>query len=534
MISILRRLRVGARLSVAFAVVVVLLSIAAVLGLTGISTQRERGAEAQRLANVSAQLGEMKFYTDTLNYWQYFYMSQALRDGPAMAAPDSEFRKGMKQAKDEMYAVLNAIPTDVLTASERTALDAMKARWTGFFQNDDKVAAAAAAGDDKTAFATYDKNWLENYGPILAELKKLTDSVNGRNAAQQASMVASSKRMSLIAATALVLAVALAVLLVVLVTRSITQPLGRTVATLRRLAAGDLTAAPEARGSDELAVMDAALAEAMRNTRDAVTTLTREAAVVTEMAGGLSGTAKEIQDRNAQTAAKAAAVASAADLVANNVQTVAAGGEQMGGSIREIAQNATEAARIASVAVAAADTTNEIVGKLGDSSAEIATVVKVITSIAEQTNLLALNATIEAARAGDAGKGFAVVAGEVKDLAQETAKATEDITRKVEAIRAHSSDAVAAIGEISEVIGQISSYQTTIAAAVEEQTATTNEIARNITEAASGSGEIATNVSGVAEATDSTSASIAQVSAAAEALTATSDRLHASVTQFRI
>jgi methyl-accepting chemotaxis protein len=152
-----------------------------------------------------------------------------------------------------------------------------------------------------------------------------------------------------------------------------------------------------------------------------------------------------------------------------------------------------------------AETTNATVGKLGDSSIEIGNVIKVITSIAEQTNLLALNATIEAARAGEAGKGFAVVANEVKDLARETAKATEDIGRRVEAIQADTREAVDAIAEISSVIARINDYQTTIASAVEEQTATTNEMSRNVAEAAMGSTEIAQNIVGVATAAQTTS-----------------------------
>ncbi len=158
--------------------------------------------------------------------------------------------------------------------------------------------------------------------------------------------------------------------------------------------------------------------------------------------------------------------------------------------------------------------------------------VKVITQIAEQTNLLALNATIEAARAGEAGKGFAVVAGEVKDLAQETAKATEDITRQVEAIQAETTGAVDAIERISSIIDSISGYQTTIASAVEEQTATTNEMSRSVAEAATGSGEIAANITGVADAAQDSTRVLADLGAAVGELAQMAARLQAQTAVF--
>jgi methyl-accepting chemotaxis protein len=205
----------------------------------------------------------------------------------------------------------------------------------------------------------------------------------------------------------------------------------------------------------------------------------------------------------------------------------------MGASIREIAQNASHAAKVAGQATEAAASTNEQVARLGESSIEIGNVVKVITSIAEQTNLLALNATIEAARAGEAGKGFAVVAGEVKELAQETAKATEDIARRVEAIQADTTGAVGAIGEIGTIIASINDYQLTIASAVEEQTATPTEMSRSVTEAATGSGEIAATITGVASATAGNTEVLEQMGASISELARMSEDMRLRVSAFR-
>ena len=169
-----------------------------------------------------------------------------------------------------------------------------------------------------------------------------------------------------------------------------------------------------------------------------------------------------------------------------------------------------------------------------DAAEEIGNVVKVITAIAEQTNLLALNATIEAARAGELGKGFAVVATEVKDLAQETAKATEDIARRVEAIQADTSSAVVAIQEISRIISEINDYQVTIASAVEEQTATTNEMSRSIGEAANGSAVIAGNLSAVASAAHATTAALGEAESSVGELTQVAGELREVVQRFRV
>ncbi len=218
----------------------------------------------------------------------------------------------------------------------------------------------------------------------------------------------------------------------------------------------------------------------------------------------LTAVSQQMSSNSEETATQSNVVAAASEQVSKNVATVATSAEEMSASAKEIAKNATEAAKVATEAVKVASDTNKTVAKLGESSIEIGKVIKVITSIAQQTNLLALNATIEAARAGEAGKGFAVVANEVKELAKQTATATEDISGKIEAIQNDTKAAVTAIDQISKIINQINGIQNTIASAVEEQTATTNEIARNATEAAKGSTEISKNIANVSEAAKNT------------------------------
>lgn len=216
-----------------------------------------------------------------------------------------------------------------------------------------------------------------------------------------------------------------------------------------------------------------------------------------EIANSLSAGAEE-------TSAQANTASAASEQVNAGVQTVASNMEEMTAAIKEITKTTNEASRISNDAMNMAQNTNTIIGKLGDSSMDIGNVIKVISSIAQQTNLLALNATIEAARAGEAGKGFAVVASEVKELAKQTAKATEEITAKIENIQNDTKGAVSAIEEISSAIEQINSFASNIAASVEEQAATTSEVSRIVTESAEGVQQINENISQVSEAAAST------------------------------
>jgi methyl-accepting chemotaxis protein len=286
-------------------------------------------------------------------------------------------------------------------------------------------------------------------------------------------------------------------------------------------------------------VLSVSLGVSSRFTRQA----TRQAALVQGIAENTQALASAAEELTAvsqqmsaaaeETTAQAKVVSSAAEHVSHNTQTVSAGVDNFGGSVGEVASSASEAARVANHAVGVASTANTTIEKLSQSSVQIGEVIKVITTIAEQTNLLALNATIEAARAGDAGKGFAVVANEVKELARETAKATEDIRARIDTIQVDSQQAVTAIGEITEIINKISDHENTIAAAVEQQTSTTGEISRNLAQAAGGSAEIAQNITQVAEAAQSAAEGAANTQTAAQELARMASALQKLVDEYQ-
>ncbi|WP_299958664.1 methyl-accepting chemotaxis protein [uncultured Modestobacter sp.] len=376
----------------------------------------------------------------------------------------------------------------------------------------------------------------EQVEPLLTEVIEDLDelrAIDTREAAAAAANArASYEHHRTIALVVLGVGLAVAAGIGLLVAAVITRGIRSVQYVAEGLAQGDLTRSTGLTSKDELGRMSAALDEATGAMRGVMAEVGSSADAVAAAAEELSASSAQIASSAEETSAQSQVVSSAAEEVSRSVGTVAAGAEQMGASIREISQSANAASGVAAQAVAQVREATATVTALGESSREVTAVVKLITSIAEQTNLLALNATIEAARAGEAGKGFAVVAGEVKELAEQTARATEEITRRVEAIQADSTGAVTAIDGITGVIGQINDHQTTIASAVEEQTATTAEMARSVTEAASGSNEIAANITGVSQAADSTTQALTQTTTAVAELSRMATGLRGAVGRF--
>ena len=404
------------------------------------------------------------------------------------------------------------------------------AAWTAY--RDTTLAPLVSAGDLEgmsvllSSSVAADPNWA---GRALALAQGQIDSQVNEMLAESRAEVS---RTLVILVVSFLIGSAVSAWLAFAVTRGTTRAIRQVQGSLEAMATGDLTVVAEVESRDETGQMAASLAQAQVSLRSILTGVAESTTTIAAASEEMSAAGAQVSSVAAESSAQAGVVAAAAEEVSRNVQAVAAGAEQMGASIREIAQNATEATKVAAQATDVAAATNDSVTKLGISSQEIGKVVKAITSIAEQTNLLALNATIEAARAGEAGKGFAVVAGEVKELAQETARATEDIAQRVGAIQDDTSSAVAAIGQISQIIASINDYQLTIASAVEEQTATTNEMSRSVAEAATGSGEIALNITGVASSAASSSDVLLQIGASTDELAQMAADLRTKISAF--
>ncbi|GAB6898866.1 methyl-accepting chemotaxis protein [Kineosporia succinea] len=390
-----------------------------------------------------------------------------------------------------------------------------------------------AKADPTTARLNWEQVGVDNY--LVSAV-----TANGRAYfaqqvdAAEASQAATARRHFL----TMVIAVAVAALVLVVIARfvvtAVTRPLVRVRRSVDAMAEGILTVPADVHSKDEIGQMAVALDRARDQVRAVVTSVSTSATALADSARQMAGNSSTMVASAATSSTQAGEASGVAADVSNNVQAIAKGSEEMDSAIREIARSASEAADVASQAVEVAGSTTAQIGRLGESSAQIATVVEMITSIAEQTNLLALNATIEAARAGESGKGFAVVANEVKDLSRATAQATGEITKWVTSIQTDTGDVVTAIGEISSVIDRIRDYQNVIATAVEEQSSTAAEISRGVMALSDGARGMATNVSTIADATRITTHGLSESEASVAELSRMAAELQSRVNQFTV
>lgn len=441
----------------------------------------------------------------------------------------------MNSSEDAVVQDMKAYEPLISSDEEHRLYDGISAAWSKYLDVNRQVIALEQQANAADAIKLSSTSGTKLFDDFASQLENDTELNDKGAQAAKASAANSYETAKYWLVGLSVGAVALGLLVAIGLARAIASSTTEMLAAIEQIAANNLAVADmNVKSHDEIGRAGEALNKMKNNLHQVIESIAETAQQVAAASEEFSSTSQQITANSEEATAQANTVSAATEQVSRNLQTVATGAEEMSATIKDIAKNAGEAAKVASEAVKNAQTTNAIVSKLGESSAEIGQVIKVITSIAQQTNLLALNATIEAARAGEAGKGFAVVANEVKELAKQTAKATEDISQKINAIQEDTKGAVEAIGTISGIINQINDISNTIATAVEEQSVTTNEMSRNVVEAAKGSEAITQNITGVAQAAQNTSSSAHDSQKAASQLADMSSQLRRLVEQFSL
>ncbi|GAA2625546.1 methyl-accepting chemotaxis protein [Paractinoplanes durhamensis] len=430
--------------------------------------------------------------------------------------------------------VLAELQKKSLSKGDAATVDTLDESWNSFTDSAESMQQQLLKTVPAATVYKIGSDLYTAYAAFSASLTKASNTIDAEAAAAAKYRTGLIKRVKWICAGVLAAGVLALAVFGYAVGRNIIRPLNVAVDALNRVARRDYTVDVPVHGRDEIAQMSGALNNAVGDIRSAIHTIADGARSLTSASERLTVISQDVDSSSEQTSGQAGTVSDSSILVSERVREAAQGAEQMTAAIREISGNTTTVAQIAQTAVTTAQETTDAMSKLSTSTDEIGNVIKLITAIAEQTNLLALNATIEAARAGELGKGFAVVASEVKDLAQNTTRATEDIGNRILAIQGDTTNAIAAIGRIADVINEINQYQSSIAGAVEEQTATTNELSRLFDDAAHGADAINESIGRVAATAAQTAGGANSTRQAAAELTGLAASLNDVVSRFKI